>query len=259
MAHSFFTPYPKYLQIRELLLRRLARDLMPGDRLPTENALSAEFGVARETVREALSGLEQDGLIVRRRRNGTFVAKRPAAVRERRLTGLSEDFSELKFDTAAVVLDAKATSPPGSVVDMMRLGPHDQVFHIGRLRRFGSEPFSYEEAFLQLEIGQKVAKLDLRNTAIIHELRTRLKLKIWEEHQQVEAVAADSYIAGLLTVAVGAPLLYMVRHFLDEKDRSIAVFWSHLRPDRYYYTLKLERPRGVGQKKLGRGRLARTT
>ena len=63
MAHSFFTPYPKYLQIRELLLRRLARDLMPGDRLPTENALSAEFGVARETVREALSGLEQDGLI----------------------------------------------------------------------------------------------------------------------------------------------------------------------------------------------------
>ena len=74
---------------------------------------------------------------------------------------------------------------------MMRLGPHDQVFHIGRLRRFGSEPFSYEEAFLQLEIGQKVAKLDLRNTAIIHELRTRLKLKIWEEHQQVEAVAAE--------------------------------------------------------------------
>ena len=38
MSHSFFTPYPKYLQIRELLLRRLARDLMPGDRLPTENA-----------------------------------------------------------------------------------------------------------------------------------------------------------------------------------------------------------------------------
>ena len=66
VTHSFFTPYPKYLQIRELLLRRLARDLAPGDRLPTENALSSEFGVARETVREALSGLERDGLIVRR-------------------------------------------------------------------------------------------------------------------------------------------------------------------------------------------------
>ena len=91
-----------------------------------------------------------------------------------------------------------------------------------------------------------------------HELRARLKLKIWEEHQQLEAVAADPYIAGLLGVAVGAPLLYMVRHFLDEKDRSVAVFWSHLRPDRYYYTLKLDRPVGVQQKKAKR-RPARTT
>lgn len=242
MSHSFFTPYPKYLQIRELLTRRLARELLPGDRLPTENALSGEFGVARETVREALRGLEQDGLIVRRRRNGTFVAKRPAPSQERRLTGLSEDFSALKFDTGATVLTAKPTSPPASVVAMMGLAPDAEAFHIGRLRHFEKAPFSYEEAFLPLDIGKKVAKLDLRNTAIVHELRDRLRLKIWEEQQQIEAIAADPYVAGLLTVAVGAPLLFMVRHFCDQKDKSVALFWSHLRPDRYYYTLKLERP-----------------
>jgi GntR family transcriptional regulator len=257
VTHSFFTPYPKYLQIRELLLRRLARDLAPGDRLPTENALSREFGVARETVREALSGLERDGLIVRRRRNGTFVAKRPTAARDRRLTGNSEDFSELKFDTAATVLDARAMAPPNGVAKVMNLDPSAEIFHIGRLRSFENKPFSYEEAFLRLDVGQKVAKLDLRNTAIIHELRNRLRLKIWEDQQQIEAVAADSYVAGLLGVAVGAPLLFLVRHFLDKADRSIAVFWSHLRPDRYYYTLKFERPSKTRAKKKTTARPAR--
>lgn len=259
VTHTFFTPYPKYLQIRELLLRRLTRDLAPGDRLPTENALGAEFGVARETVREALIGLERDGLIVRRRRNGTFVAKRPAPSRDRRLTGLTEDFSELKFDTSATVLHTGAVSPPESVADMMRLSARETVFHIGRLRRFENEPFSYEEAFLPLDIGPQVAELDLRNTAIVHQLRNRLKLSIWEEQQQVEAVAADSHVAGLLAVAVGAPLLYMVRHFLGEGDRSVVVFWSHLRPDRYHYTLKLERPRDAGEKKPARRRAAPIT
>lgn len=258
VTHSFFTPYPKYLQIRELLLRRLVRDLAPGDRLPTENALSAEFGVARETVREALRGLEQDGLIVRRRRNGTFVAKRPVR-HERRLTGQSEDFSELKFDTSATVLETKAVTPPDAVASLMKLDPLESIFHIGRLRYFENEPFSYEEAFLPLDIGRKVARFDLRNAAIVHVLRNRMKLQIWEDHQQVEAVAADSYVAGLLAVAVGAPLLFLARHFRDETDRSVAVFWSHLRPDRYYYTLKLERPRGLGRPKPGGARAARIT
>jgi GntR family transcriptional regulator len=255
VSHSFFTPYPKYLQIRELLMRRLARDLLPGDRLPTENALSREFGVARETVREALRGLEQDGLILRRRRNGTFVAKRPAPGRERRLTGLSEDFSELKFDTSASVLDAKPTSPPASVVAMMGLASNAEAFHIGRLRYFEREPLSYEEAFLPLDIGRRVAKLDLRHTAIVHELRDRLRLRIWEEQQQIEAVAADPYVAGLLAVAVGAPLLFMVRHFCDQSEKSVVVFWSHLRPDRYYYTLKLERPRARRKRQAKAARL----
>lgn len=52
--------------------------LKPGDRLPTELALSAQFGVARTVVREAVSLLKYDGFIASRRGVGAFVTE-PAA------------------------------------------------------------------------------------------------------------------------------------------------------------------------------------
>lgn len=66
-GRSFFNPFPKYLQVRQVLERRLTAEYELGQQIPTEQALRQEFGVSRETVREALSGLEVDGIVERRR------------------------------------------------------------------------------------------------------------------------------------------------------------------------------------------------
>lgn len=49
----------------------------PGDKLPTEAALAARFGVNRHTVRHALAGLAERGLVHSRRGAGVFVTQRP--------------------------------------------------------------------------------------------------------------------------------------------------------------------------------------
>ncbi len=49
----------------------------PGDKLPTEAALAARFGVNRHTVRHALAGLAETGLVHARRGSGVFVTARP--------------------------------------------------------------------------------------------------------------------------------------------------------------------------------------
>lgn len=72
-------PAPLWSVIRATLGAEIAAgQYRPGDRLPTEAALAARFGVNRHTVRRALGDLAAAGLVVSRRGAGVFVADRPA-------------------------------------------------------------------------------------------------------------------------------------------------------------------------------------
>lgn len=64
-----------YEQLRTYLSEEIRSGrLGPGDRVPSEAMLSAQFNVSRITSRKALDTLEQDGLVVRLRGKGSFVA-----------------------------------------------------------------------------------------------------------------------------------------------------------------------------------------
>ncbi len=63
----------KYLRVRESLVQKISRGEFR-DRIPTEQALCARYGVSRITVRAALAELAREGLIYRRRGAGTYVA-----------------------------------------------------------------------------------------------------------------------------------------------------------------------------------------
>lgn len=68
-------PLPRYAEIRrELETAILSGRWPPGHRVPSEHELVVRYGCSRMTVNKALSALAAAGLIVRRRRAGSFVA-----------------------------------------------------------------------------------------------------------------------------------------------------------------------------------------
>lgn len=54
-------------------------DLPPGTPLPSETELAQQYGVCRVTAHRAMSELQRLGLVVRKRKSGTFVAEPPPA------------------------------------------------------------------------------------------------------------------------------------------------------------------------------------
>ncbi|MGK4584990.1 GntR family transcriptional regulator [Kitasatospora sp. HPMI-4] len=67
-------PEPKYWHLRTVLLRTIDAEFSTGQVIPNERELSARFGVARATLRQALDQLEMEGRLVRRRGIGTLIA-----------------------------------------------------------------------------------------------------------------------------------------------------------------------------------------
>ena len=68
--------HPLYAQVKALLVKRIGSGAWkPGEMLPSEFELAAEYNVSQGTVRKALTALETDRLIVRRQGRGTYVAR----------------------------------------------------------------------------------------------------------------------------------------------------------------------------------------
>lgn len=100
--------------VAEQIRARIATgSLRPGDMLPSETALLAEFGVARPTMREALRILESDGLVtVMRGVNGGAQVRQPDVTTLARRTGLYLQMQDVHIGDLMIALQVLQ---PGAV------------------------------------------------------------------------------------------------------------------------------------------------
>lgn len=104
----------------ESLRRKIASgELPPGSKLPTEHQLSGEFGVSRTVVREAVTRLAADGLVVPRQGAGVFVSDHAPSALETLVADLSGKVSvvlnvlevRMAIEIEAAALAAQRRSP----------------------------------------------------------------------------------------------------------------------------------------------------
>lgn len=94
-----------YLVLKEDLNNAI-RDgrLNPGDRVPSESELIAQYSVSSTTARRCLDELENDGLVERQRGRGTFVSPMAAVLQRQRVAVVIEDLYSLTHPFLATVV-----------------------------------------------------------------------------------------------------------------------------------------------------------
>lgn len=243
MATHFYDPFPKYLQIRGLIVHWL-RSLKVGDKLPPEESLAQRFNVSRETIREAIGPLQEDGTLARRPRTGTWLAKELPEAADERLTGPFEGIASLAgLDIEIVHISQGTVRAPPDIAAILRLPEAGEAYEIKRVRSYEGKPWVALEAFFLPDAGRKIGKLAPTAGFFVQALRQLVDPDIYEQYQHIEAVAVSAETARLLAIETNIPVLLVKRIFVDGGDKPIAVFKSYFRADRYFYTVNLPKTR----------------
>jgi GntR family transcriptional regulator len=239
---GFFHPYPKYLQITDILRNRVLTQMQPGERILPEVDLGKQFGVSRETIRQALEPLEREGLITRSRGRGSFVAKPlPFGLPRKKLTGLAEDFVQ---GLTYRLIRKDLTKSDEEMSAFLKLERESFLVQIDRISILDDKPLAYHVALLPANIGMRVMQEDLEHSSIASLLGGPCGFRLEEDQQIIEAETADVQLAEHLGVPIGFPVLFMRRIYISQGELPIAYFKSYYRADRYMYTVALRQHEG---------------
>jgi GntR family transcriptional regulator len=216
--------------VADVLRQQIHADAYP-DALPAEHELAAEFAVSRNTVREALTVLKNEGLIDRGPKVGTHVAQRKYSHGLDALLGLKETFKHLGEVRNEVRAATPVTAPP-SVARRLGLEPGAQAVFVERLRYLGDLPLSLDLTYLAPDIGTRILDYPLETNDIFALIEQVSGQRLGIASLALEAIPADAHSAATLQVPDGAALLMLERLTSLEDGRPVDLEYIRMRGDR---------------------------
>lgn len=202
---------PLYAQVMALMMQRLiAGQWRPGELLPSEFRLAAEFGVSQGTVRKALDALSADNIVVRRQGRGTFVAEHDQERALFHFFHLVGPDGERRLPDSRLISIRKGLA--GRIeAGRLGLGRRAPVIRIRRVRGLDGQPAIVETIAVPRELFPGLADMRAVPNTLYDLYETRYGVTIARAVERLAAVAADAREAKLLAIDPGEPLLEIDR------------------------------------------------
>lgn len=236
---------PYYIQVKEVIRERIrSRVWQPNDQLPSEGELCDTFNVSRTVIRQALQDLIHDGLIIRRKGKGSFVA--PAKISEQlvqKLTGFYHDMVAQGYHPATQVLKQEVIPAPPKVAANLGIADGTPVIEIVRLRFVEDTPIVLVSSYLPHALCAGLVNDNLSSQSLYDLLEMNHHLYIARGRRVIQAVPAPENEAQLLQIDKGAPLFLLDSVSYLEDDTPIEYYYAYHRGDRSQFEVELVRRR----------------
>ncbi|MBN2856450.1 MAG: phosphonate metabolism transcriptional regulator PhnF [Halothiobacillaceae bacterium] len=194
-----------YRQIAQTLETDIKAHYQAGDKLPSELVLAERFGVNRHTVRHAIDGLIDAGMLERHHGRGTFVLGLVDYAISTK-TRFTELLQAQGHSTDTRVLQRMIVPAANGVARRLNLSEGDPVLFIEALRLADNQPFCITSHFM---CAQRFAEpLNPYERGSLHTfLQERLALNLKRVESLVTSTLPQGDDAELLKMARTTPVL----------------------------------------------------
>lgn len=200
----------KFEQIKKHILANIeSGEWQENDLVPSENKLAEDFSVSRMTARRALEELSQQGILVRTKGSGTYVASLKGQGSMFEIRDIADEIRERGHEYSAVLLelDEIEAIPPIAIALGVEMGSN--VFHSVIVHNDNGKPVQVEERFVNKELVPKYLVQNF-NESSPHEYLSKVA-PLTETRHTIEAVSPTEQVCEWLQLYNEEPCLQLIR------------------------------------------------
>ncbi len=231
---------PLHKQV-EQMLRALIEEprYQQGEYLPKEVDLASQLGIARNTVRHAISKLVNEGLLVRKKGAGTRVASRKVSTRLDSWFSFSREMQAKGIEVVNYELEAAIIPASEEVAEALHLRPGTRVVHLSRLRGARQGPMLLSVSWFHPRLG--LSGQEDFSQPLYQLLEEKCGVFPSISREEISAIAAEEALAAKLRAEPGAPVLFRSRLVCDSDGRAIEFNKVYYLGEGITYSIDIER------------------
>lgn len=229
---------PLYAQLEERLIERLKHEWKPGEQIPTESELCAQYGVSRITMRHAIARLVNRGLLERGRGRGTFVRDNRLTADVRSVSSYTDEITGLGMKPGSKLIGAAAGLADIDTAEIFGVDEGTELLIVTRLRTGDGKPIGLQQTTLISAMVPGITEYLSDDASLYAILRKHYSITPTEAVETYTVGEVPSNYTKLLEVTKSSPAF-----IVDRVSRNSTAVFEHthsiMRGDRYRIRLGL--------------------
>ena len=202
-----------------------SHELVPGQRIASENELVKQYSLSRGTVRKAILTLIEEGLLKSVQGSGTFVAdhalSHPAGVRP---LSFAESLHQQGKSFQTHILTKEVLAASVEVARHLHVQPGENVMFMRRVRSVDGQPIMCQESWYPLRECPGIDRVDFTQAAAFDAVEQCSGRRIKTAQMRYVARVAGRQYGEYLAVDENAPVLFLIQTiFLED---GVPIEWS---------------------------------